>query len=250
MGYFQRPYILAHRGLHEYFPENSFEAMAAGADVNADGFEFDVRCSSNGTLMLHHDASLTRLMGIQNKIYHTPDVRIKQNMIKSPRNKSDYFSDEMADLKTVLYTFYQKYIMNIEVKSSGALTEICLEKLVRLLRELNVPQTIIVSSFHAGILKKIRKTEPRIRTGMLIDQGWDLQKIKLPSEVYSIHPHFSFFQKPEQADRIFSWGKPVFVWTVNHIPEYLKQYIHLLEAIITDDPVHIMEQLSSIKKDY
>ena len=48
--------ILAHRGDHEVFPENSLTALLAAAKV-ADGFETDIRQTADGVLVLAHDAT-------------------------------------------------------------------------------------------------------------------------------------------------------------------------------------------------
>jgi hypothetical protein len=49
-----KPLILAHRGRHEVFPENSLTALLTAAKV-ADGFETDIRQTADGVLVLAHD---------------------------------------------------------------------------------------------------------------------------------------------------------------------------------------------------
>ncbi|MFB6356500.1 MAG: glycerophosphodiester phosphodiesterase [bacterium] len=49
---------IAHRGIHEQYPENSSEAVQTAFDSRADGVEVDVRILYDHTLVLHHDATL------------------------------------------------------------------------------------------------------------------------------------------------------------------------------------------------
>lgn len=52
--------LVAHRGDLDRFPENTLEAIAAGADLALDGIEFDVIQSADGTWWVMHDATLDR----------------------------------------------------------------------------------------------------------------------------------------------------------------------------------------------
>jgi glycerophosphoryl diester phosphodiesterase len=59
-----RPLRIAHRGDWRHVPENSLAAMLAALAVPAcDGLEFDVRAAADGTPVLLHDRTLTRVQG-------------------------------------------------------------------------------------------------------------------------------------------------------------------------------------------
>lgn len=55
-----RPLVQAHRGNHEYAPENSLRAFEAAIAVGADIVELDVRQTRDGVLMVMHDADVRR----------------------------------------------------------------------------------------------------------------------------------------------------------------------------------------------
>jgi glycerophosphoryl diester phosphodiesterase len=54
------PLVFAHRGGSKLRPENTLVAFDHGLAIGADGLELDVRLSSDGVPMVHHDATLDR----------------------------------------------------------------------------------------------------------------------------------------------------------------------------------------------
>ena len=58
----------AHRGASEYFPENTLRSFYAGLEMCADGIETDIQRTKDGVLVLHHDDTLKRLVGIDARV--------------------------------------------------------------------------------------------------------------------------------------------------------------------------------------
>ncbi|UXR64010.1 glycerophosphodiester phosphodiesterase [Bdellovibrio bacteriovorus] len=56
----KEPFVVAHRGDEQLFPENSAEAFLSGARAGADYVEMDVRRSSDGVFVIHHDDNTGR----------------------------------------------------------------------------------------------------------------------------------------------------------------------------------------------
>jgi len=52
--------VIAHRGEHRAHPENTLPAFQSAIDAGADFFELDVRTTSDGRLVLMHDAKVDR----------------------------------------------------------------------------------------------------------------------------------------------------------------------------------------------
>jgi glycerophosphoryl diester phosphodiesterase len=50
-----RTLVIAHRGFHRDFPENTVEALRAALELGADGVEFDVQETADGQFVIHHD---------------------------------------------------------------------------------------------------------------------------------------------------------------------------------------------------
>jgi glycerophosphoryl diester phosphodiesterase len=60
LGAADRIVVIAHRGEHRAHPENTLPAFQAAVDARADFFELDVRTTSDGRLVLMHDAKVDR----------------------------------------------------------------------------------------------------------------------------------------------------------------------------------------------
>ena len=55
--------VIAHRGASAYAPENTLEAFALGLEMGADALELDVRLTSDGAVVVHHDPTPLRTAG-------------------------------------------------------------------------------------------------------------------------------------------------------------------------------------------
>lgn len=53
--------VWAHRGASGYAPENTLEAFALAAEMEADGVELDVQMSRDGYLVVAHDERIDRV---------------------------------------------------------------------------------------------------------------------------------------------------------------------------------------------
>ena len=52
--------IVAHRGIHDFFPENSIGAFEVAREAGFDWIEFDVWSSADGVPVIMHDETLDR----------------------------------------------------------------------------------------------------------------------------------------------------------------------------------------------
>ena len=71
-----RPLVFAHRGGALLAPENTLAAFDNGLALGADGIELDVRFSRDGTVVVHHDATLDRTTRLQGPVAarHTDEL--------------------------------------------------------------------------------------------------------------------------------------------------------------------------------
>lgn len=244
MGFFRQPLILAHRGYHEYYPENTLEALEEALEAGADGFELDIRGLMDGSLALYHDSTVRQSSGRRVALSRLHAADLQEMAVKKRRWDYPNYTVSFVFLEKVLERFSGQCVINVEIKWSRMNMQPILDRLGSLLQSLNYPENIIVSSFRRDLLHFLKKSHPAVRIGLLTER-WD-EKIRREMyhyDYYSIHPHYSLLGDERQAEEILAGEKKIFIWTVNEWLSYLEPYLDVVEGIITDDPLGIMQQI-------
>ena len=60
--------VYAHRGASEYCPENTMLSFYTGVYMGANGIETDIQRTKDGVLVLFHDSTVTRMMGVEKNL--------------------------------------------------------------------------------------------------------------------------------------------------------------------------------------
>ena len=212
---------IAHRGLHnDEFPENSLGAFQ-NAINNGYPIELDVHIISDGTLVVFHDDSLSRMTG-------------KDGYLKN-LTKSDLENYHLADTEYTIPTFEEvltlidgKVPLLIEVKNTnkvGALET----KLLEMLRAYKGEYAI--ESFNPYVLEWFKNNAPDILRGQLAGffKGEKLAFIKrfaLKRMVLNkiAKPDFIAYEASRLPNRFVRKYKslPLIAWTVRSQKEYMK----------------------------
>jgi glycerophosphoryl diester phosphodiesterase len=69
--------VISHRGEHLRHRENTMAAFDAAYEAKADYIEVDIRTTSDGKLVLMHDASAERTMGVKEEIAQMTLERVR-----------------------------------------------------------------------------------------------------------------------------------------------------------------------------
>ena len=229
----------AHRGLHDDTKaENSLSAFAA-AKENGYGIELDVRLSKDGELVVHHDATLERVAGVEGKVI-------------------DYTAEELAAMRLAgtddgIPTFRQvldlidgKVPLIIEIKMGSGEKGIA-EKLVEVIEGYDGPY--VVESFNPIALKIVRKLRPDILRGILaheymkddrykgkliyrLGQNLELNFLSRPHFIAYLHKDYSV-PKMRFVHRVFK--TPLVGWTVRSQEEENAAIEHGFDAVIFEN---------------
>jgi glycerophosphoryl diester phosphodiesterase len=183
-----RPLVLGHRGARadKSVSENSLRSFDLCLEHGCDGFEFDVRLSSDGEAVICHDA---RIHGLTVARSSSRDLNL-------------------PTLREVLERYSPRAFLNIELKVAG------LERqTIALLRQFPPQRGVVVSSFLPGVLTAFHADAPEIPLGLICENQRQLA-------VYSSLPVQAVMMKESLATasaitRILAAGCRVFVWTVN-----------------------------------
>ncbi len=225
---------IAHRGLHDNkIPENSMTAFAKAIEAGHP-IELDVQIISDGTIVVFHDTTLSRLTDNDGYLKFLNKEDLKYLSLKGSDEKIPTF-------KEVLEFVNGRVPLLIEVKNEGKVGD--LEKgVVELLQDYN--GEFAVQSFNPYVLEYFYKHAPEIPRGQLSSYFRDvklslvkkfaLKRMLLNKNVS--HPDFISYEAkrlPNRFTRKFK-GLPLLAWTVRSESEYLK-VVKYCDNVIFED---------------
>jgi glycerophosphoryl diester phosphodiesterase len=205
-----RPVLLGHRGVRgdKSTPENTIAAFDRALEAGCDGFEFDVRLTGNGRMVVCHDAKVDGI---------TISDATDEQLLHLP---------ELGD---VLRRYCSRGFLNIEIKVEGIEA-----KVLTALREWPPERGCVVSSFLPDVVLELKARSAIVAVGMICEK---------PSELASWSTLPVDYVMPQQSlvtrkliDLIHGAGRKIFVWTVNDAPSMLRLAGWGVDGIIADDP--------------
>lgn len=204
----KRPLLLGHRGARacKTIPENTLASFDRALADGCDGFEFDVRLTSDGEAVLCHDP---RSRGIE--IAHT-----SAEECALPR------------VREVLARYHECAFLDIELKVSG------LEKIIiSALQENSPSRGFVVSSFLPEVLESLHAQSAAIPLGLICESRDEfLRWAHMPVEY--VIPHYKLLDSILIKD-LKQAGKRILVWTVNSGSD-MQRFADLgVDGIISDD---------------
>ena len=129
--------IIAHRGSHLKFPENTLAAYEEAIKEGADYVEIDLRTTKDGHLVIMHDESATRMTGKKGLIKDLNYSEIRDLKIKST-NKEDTTTYRIPDFISVLNLCKGKINIYLDFKEADV------EKTYRLIKEAGMQNNLVV----------------------------------------------------------------------------------------------------------
>jgi len=149
----------AHRGLHTEdgkIPENSIAAFNAAADAGY-GIELDVQLSSDGRVVVFHDATLNRVCGVDSRVDEKTYAELREISLGSSKQTIPLFID-------VLKCIGGRVPLIVELKTGKHNRELC-RKTRDILSSYSGP--VCVESFDPRIVCWFRLHAPQYMRGQL-----------------------------------------------------------------------------------
>jgi len=229
----------AHRGGAAEATENSIEAFRRAIGLGYAHLETDVRPTSDGVAVLHHDASLDR----------TTDQRGRVSALTWDRVRRARLADGTSPLRLEeLLEEFPGVHVNLDVKESGSVLA-----MVDAVRRCAAHERICVTSFSARRLDRARDLLPDgVETAA--HPGEVLALRALPR--FTALPRASRIQVPVSAfgvsltsatfiARAHRLGLAVDVWTIDDVDEMHRLLDLGVDGIMTDAPTVLRDVLRS-----
>ena len=244
---------IAHRGASGYYPENTMAAFRGALEMEADMIELDVLLSKDGQVVVIHDATLKRTTNGRGKVAEKTFDELRQLDAGSWFAKK--FKDEkIPHLREVLDFAKDSIAVNIEIKTEAVTDEAeggIEEKALNLVKELNMDDQVIFSSFDYRALQHLRQLDNDIPTAVLYNkkQSPDVMPAHLADSLDADVFNCSYRQLNTQWLRDASRDTlPILVYTVNRelrMETLLKQGV---KGIFSDKPDILKKSTQRIGK--
>ena len=234
--------IFAHRGYRKKYPENTLLAFRAAIDAGCDGIELDVQLSKDNQVVVIHDEKLWRTTNGRGAV---------RDMTYEQLSELDAGHGERIPLLSEYFDLVEKLplVTNIELKNRRIPYEGMEELILQMIRERDLSDRIIFSSFNHDSVNKLKQLAPDINCGYICRGRLDgdfLARKMCESKVDFIHPalwrlNAKFMESVEQHNMRIS------VWTVNFkrsIRRLIEQGVY---GILTDDPPLLREVIRHLE---
>jgi len=215
------PEIIAHRGASGECPENSLAAFARALELGADGIELDVHLTSDGYLMVHHDAvpreaPLAALQGV-------PIQQLTRDALRPFRA----FGEPIPALGDVLALVSDQLVVYCELKGLGTAPQAC-----ALLSQGG--SRAAVHSFDHRMVGEARRIAPTLPRGVL-EASYQIDPTSSLAAVdgRDLWQHLDLIDQP-LVDAVHARSGRVIAWTVNTAADMLRLAALGVDGICTN----------------
>lgn len=222
--------ILAHRGASRAAPENTLAAFVEAGNLGADGVELDVRCSADGALVVHHDATAPSIGVLA--AHSAAEIRRVLPSVPTLAEALDACGGMLVNVE----------VKNLPGDADYDPDELVAVAVVDLLHARQRRDDVLVSSFSLASVDRVRGLDDAIPTAFLTLVGFDpLEGVAVAADRghAAIHPDVRSLVGPAAgavAARAGELGIAVNAWTVN-VPEEVRRLADAgIDGVITDVP--------------
>ena len=238
------PLRLAHRGSRILWPENTMEAFQGAVDLGYRYLEIDVRMTADGTVVVFHDAGLSRVTNGVGPVaeWLWPDLqRLDAGWSFAPDQAFPQRGRGVAvpSLEELFATFPEVHV-NIDLKAPGMEWAIA-----DLIQRFGRADRTLIGSFHDRRLARFRRI---VRGGVPTSAGpsraiatWLASRggatTRGPEVAYQVpfeHPLFRLDRR--FVDAVHATGAQVHAWTVNDAVTMHRMLDLGVDGIVTDRP--------------
>jgi glycerophosphoryl diester phosphodiesterase len=226
--------VIAHRGASGSLPENTMAAYELAVTQDADMIEIDLHRTRDGTVVITHDELLEGLGG-RGEI---ADARLEE-----VRSLDAGGGEPVPTLDEVLDRFGARIPFNLEIKcgTRGPYPGLEAQALEAVERRGLLERTLF-SSFHDGVLARLRELSPRSRIAFLVsprDASRPLERARAVG-AEALNP-WRGLARADLVESAHAVGLAVNVFTVDEIDD-MRRLLELgVDGLFTNHPARLRQ---------
>ncbi len=215
--YKDQPYLLfGHRGAPHFEPENTIPSFLRAISDGCNAIELDVHRTRDGHLVVFHDDTLERTTNGTGRVAEHTLAELKAlNAAAIWKGRQE----QIPTLQEVVDALPKRVIFNFEIKDFSFFSEQRIElELIRFIRDNNMRDRVVLSSFNPLNIWRVKMADPKIFTALL---WYDPTFLSLRHSVgvHLSHPDLLHPFKENMNWGVNFWsrvkGIPMHVWLVN-----------------------------------
>lgn len=238
--------LFGHRGASIELPENTLEAFERALDVGADAIETDVHVTADGHVVIHHDATATRMAADRRAVADASLAELRRlNVGFGFRDREGRGiaapSFRVPTLGEALERFPDvRFNVDVKPRRGAALL------VVECVRKHRAEDRVLLTSFYDEVVADIRREGFRGETGL--SQRAALRALLLPARAPALlRPKGDRIQLPTKigarslldaklVHRLHALGLAVDFWVVNDEATLEEVVRSGADGVMTDDP--------------
>ena len=230
--------VTAHRGSSAAAPENTLAAIRRAIDDGADYAEIDVQLTSDGVVVVAHDADMMRIGKSPAVIRKTPYAELAKIDVGS-RFSSEFAGESIPTLDEVIDAAKGRIKLIVELKCYDKKPAPLAAAVVEKFRKRDLYSQAVVMSLHYADLKEVRRLDKRIVRGFIASASL--------GNLSRLDVDFVAVSKGKATGSLIASmhavDKEVFVWTVDKRKTMSLMIDRGVDNIITNRPAQLVELL-------
>lgn len=235
--------IFAHRGFSGKYPENTMIAFQKAVEIGVDGIELDVHLTSDNEIVIIHDEDIKRTCNGEGLVRDMTYAELSK-FDASAKFVGVYGFNGIPTLREYFELVKDTdVITNIELKTGVYEYPTIEKRVIDLIKEFNLEDKIILSSFNHFTVKRCEEIAPEIKRGFLCE-SWLIGYGKYTAEnnVQCCHPYFRSLSQ-DVIDEMHSAGCEINTWTVNEYEDIERLAQMGVDSLIGNFPDRMIEKL-------
>ena len=223
--------ITAHRGASAFYPENTMAAFRGALEQGADWVELDVQQTSDGQIVVLHDANTRRTTGVYGNVWNMTYEQVSQ--LDAGRLFSPEFAGEPIPLLSEVAAFARDtgLRLNIELKPTGHETDFE-QGVVDIVNEYGIADRCVITSQVYSVLERVKACDESITTVYVTSLAYGKINHLSCADHFSVQ---STSVTPGLVSHVHSSGRQIYAWTVNTESGINRMIERNVDNIITDN---------------